>query len=395
MLQGLLQSELADDALVTNVRVLHILKSLHSGKGAERLALDTARALVEAKHESVVCSSGGDLVKEFEANGSSHICILDLNTRNPIKIFLNGFVLAEIISEYKIDLVHVYSTVPAWSLFFARKLIAVPIVSVFYKVYKSSGFLKRLYNAVLLKFDMAILPCKAVAKYIEEAYGASMLEKTTIIEKGVDLGEYNVNGLTQNRIEAARNFLGEKYKKKKKTIIVPGCFEADSGCDYFFELIDYMPIEKFQFVILLNKSDNKSHAVNIKAKIARHRAGEAVMLVEEYQDMPAIYHLADMVIDVSKQTDDFGLHIAEAQAMECLTAVNRASDAAAMVCNNETGFLLPKNNPKQAADIVKEVFAMHAVRQKKIKQKAKDKVKDDYDNSKQSKKVIDLYLSML
>jgi glycosyltransferase involved in cell wall biosynthesis len=391
MLQGLLQSELTDDSLATNIRVLHVLQSVHSDQGVERLALDTARALVEAKHESFICSSGGALVKEIEASGSSHIRI-DLNTRNPIKIFLNGFVLAEIIAEYKIDLVHVYSKAPAWSLFFARRLISVPVVSVFYRIRRCSNFFKRFYDAVLLKFDVAIAPCKMVKKYIEEEYGKAVLEKVIVIEEGVSLEQYNLDGLTSRRIEAARSFLGAQYKRKKKTIMLSGVVAEGNGYDYFLDIIKYLPTEKFQFIVF----DGKVRDICARNARAIKREGSDIIILDNYyQDMPAIYHLVDMVLDPSKKLGNFGSAIVEAQAMGCLVAVNRASGAATKVCNNETGFLLPQNSAKQAAEIIKEVFAMSPTRHKAIKQKAKDKIQADYDSSKQSRKVVDLYLGML
>ena len=48
--------------------VVQLIPALHSG-GAERSALEIARALVQAGHRSVVISAGGRLVEQLQAEG--------------------------------------------------------------------------------------------------------------------------------------------------------------------------------------------------------------------------------------------------------------------------------------------------------------------------------------
>ncbi len=52
--------------------VIQLIPTLHSG-GAERSALEIARALVQAGHRSVVISAGGRLVRQLLAEGSTPV----------------------------------------------------------------------------------------------------------------------------------------------------------------------------------------------------------------------------------------------------------------------------------------------------------------------------------
>ena len=54
--------------------VVQLIPALHSG-GAERSALEIARALVQAGHRSVVISAGGRLVEQLKAEGSEHVTL--------------------------------------------------------------------------------------------------------------------------------------------------------------------------------------------------------------------------------------------------------------------------------------------------------------------------------
>ena len=57
-----------------SLTVVQLIPALQSG-GAERSALEVARALVTAGHQSIVISAGGRLVPQLEAEGSRHITL--------------------------------------------------------------------------------------------------------------------------------------------------------------------------------------------------------------------------------------------------------------------------------------------------------------------------------
>ena len=57
-----------------SLTVVQLIPALQSG-GAERSALEVARALVQAGHRSVVISAGGRLASQLEAEGSEHIAL--------------------------------------------------------------------------------------------------------------------------------------------------------------------------------------------------------------------------------------------------------------------------------------------------------------------------------
>ena len=53
------------------ITVVQCLPALHSG-GVERGTLETARALVQRGHRSIIVSAGGRLQAQCEAEGSEH-----------------------------------------------------------------------------------------------------------------------------------------------------------------------------------------------------------------------------------------------------------------------------------------------------------------------------------
>ena len=91
--------------------VVQLIPALHSG-GAERSALEIARALVQAGHRSVVISAGGRLADQLQAEGSEHIT-LDLGRKSLGTLTRLG-ALRRVLRELKPDIVHARSRLPAW-----------------------------------------------------------------------------------------------------------------------------------------------------------------------------------------------------------------------------------------------------------------------------------------
>ena len=93
-----------------SLTVVQLIPALQSG-GAERSALEIARALVQAGHQSIVISAGGRMVSQLEAEGSRHIT-LDIG-RKSLGTFMEVGALRKLLRELKPDIVHARSRLPA------------------------------------------------------------------------------------------------------------------------------------------------------------------------------------------------------------------------------------------------------------------------------------------
>src|ERR1700722_12257345 len=98
--------------------VVQLIPALRSG-GAERSALEIARALVQAGHRSVVISAGGRLVEQLKAEGSEHVT-LDIGSKS-LRTLTRLGALRRVLRELKPDIVHARSRLPAWMGWWALK----------------------------------------------------------------------------------------------------------------------------------------------------------------------------------------------------------------------------------------------------------------------------------
>ena len=103
--------------MTTKIKVLQVIPKLGFG-GAETGCYDLAHYLAEKDCSSYIATSGGELLKYIKKN-KVKILRLPVQSKNPIVIIFNTFVLSIWILINNINIIHARSRAPAWSCFWA------------------------------------------------------------------------------------------------------------------------------------------------------------------------------------------------------------------------------------------------------------------------------------
>lgn len=83
--------------------------------------------------------------------------------------------------------------------------------------------------------------------------------------------------------------------------------------------------------------------------------------------------------------------VLEAQAMGCLCIVSDAEGLSENVLHNKTGWVVPKQKPKELANKIEEVINLPKEEKYKISKQARDRVIQDFNLEKQNKEYIEFY----
>ena len=159
--------------------VVQLLPALASG-GAERSALEIARALVAAGHRSVVISAGGRLVAQLEAEGSRHVTLAI--GRKALSTPLRVFRLRRVLRELRPDIVHARSRLPAWLGWFALKGLAPrPHFVTTVHGFNSPGR----YSAILVRGERVIVVSQALRDYVLRHYPWLSPARLKVIPRGI------------------------------------------------------------------------------------------------------------------------------------------------------------------------------------------------------------------
>jgi glycosyltransferase involved in cell wall biosynthesis len=108
------------------MKVLQILPSLQVG-GVERGVIDLARAMKKKGEDTVVISSGGELVAELQKTGIPHYT-LPVHQKSLFSLSLVPKIM-EVIQRERVDIVHARSRVPAWLAWLAARRTGTPFVT--------------------------------------------------------------------------------------------------------------------------------------------------------------------------------------------------------------------------------------------------------------------------
>jgi len=166
------------------ITVVQCLPALHSG-GVERGTLETARALVQRGHRSIIVSAGGRLQAQCEAEGSEHFKC-DIGEKS-LLILRSIHKFREFLKELQPDIVHARSRLPAWSALFAmRGLEHSPKFVTSVHGLNSPGF----YSGVMLRGEKIICVSDTVKKHVLSHWPRTDEKKILVITPGIDPAEF-------------------------------------------------------------------------------------------------------------------------------------------------------------------------------------------------------------
>ncbi len=379
--------------------LMQILPALESG-GVERGTVDIAKTLKKAEFEPIVVSAGGVLVYQLREAKINHIT-LPVNSKNPITIFRNIKKLEKLITEHKVDIVHVRSRAPMWSAYYACKNTGTKLVSTVHGTYslkflRWNNFLpKRFYNSVMLRADKIIVVSNFIKNYlVENYYGkyAGFADKVMVIQRGVDLKSFDAEKVSKNRIID----LITKWNlpEDKKIIMLPARFTAWKGHEF---LIDALAQVKGNFCCIFVGSDHGhgKFRKKIEEKVVKSQLSGKVRVMGICKDMSAAYAVSHAVISSSVRPEAFGRVAIEAQAMGRIIIATKIGGSLETIIDKKTGFLVELNDSKKFAEVIDKILNLSEEEAKEIGKAARKHVEENFSNEKMCEETLKVYRSLL
>lgn len=375
--------------------VLQIVPSLVSG-GVERGVLEINNYLVKNGFNSIVLSSGGKMVYQVQQNGGQHI-MLDVATKNPIKIWKNIGKIKKIIKENNVDIVHVRSRAPAWSAYYACRAVKCPLVSTVHGNYSIGSFpvsfFKRLYNSIMVKADWIICVSNYIKEYAYENYkifrNKFAESRTRVIHRGVDINTFDPAKVSQERIISL--IAKMQLPDDRSIILLPGRLTEWKGQMYFVDVLSRVKNKNFICVIVGDSKGHESYRNRLKEKIIKSKLDGVVRLENNIADMAAAYMVSDIVVSSSIRGEAFGRVVPEAQAMKRLVVATSIGGSLETIIDRETGWLVDPNDKDRFAETIDMLLSMSLEDRLRHGEMARKHIVDNYSTEKMCKKTIELY----
>lgn len=298
-----------------NLTVLQVIPDLGAG-GAERSAVEVAAAVVEAGGRALVATTGGRLVNELEAVGGAFVA-MPVNTKNPLLAIVNGWRLAVLARREDVDLLHVRSRAPAFSVWLASFLTGIPWIATYHGIYKAKSPIKRWYNAVMTRGRLTIANSAFTREHLLKEHRLDP-GKVVTINRGVDLERFDVGKVAPERVDALRKSWGVAKNDSRVKILLAGRLTRIKGQLPLVQAAARLAAEgRRDFLVLLVGDDQgrSAYRAEVEAAVRSAKLEEAVKVLGHCSDMPAAYLVADIVAVPSVVPESFGRTAVEPQAM--------------------------------------------------------------------------------
>ncbi len=369
--------------------IIQVCPRLHHG-GLERGCVDMAIAAKNAGYHSVIISNGGPLEKVVAQAGLEHF-ELPLHLKSPWAIRRNSQQLRKIILNCRPDLVHASSRAAIWATYFALKKLNIPFITSCHSPH-SLGPLhgKKLYNKAVILGDRVIAISQFIADYLIKNYAITQ-DKITVIPRGIDTQYFDPNILDPIRL----NQLKQEWDIPMDRLIVlmPGRITRWKGQDIFIkaiqELKDQIPI----LGVIVGRVDSKNYYQELKQYIQQNTLEPYIRFLGDCDEMPYTYALADITVSASRKPEAFGRVAVEAQAMKSITIATNIGAAQETILNEQTGFLIPPENPSLLAKTILNIHALTQTQQVAIKNQARENVLKEFTKNVMCEQTLNLYAS--
>ena len=304
----LMSSIVAPAKLLT---VVQLIPALNSG-GAERSALEIARALVQAGHRSVVVSAGGRLVARLQAEGSEHVQ-LDLGRKSLGTLGRLG-ALRRLLRELRPDIVHARSRLPGWLGWWALKgMTPRPHFVTTVHGLNSPGR----YSAILLRGERVIAVSQTMRDYALSHYPWLEPARVRVIPRGIDPAAFPYG----HRPDEAwlRGFLAEYPALAGAPLLtLPGRGTRLKGHRDAIELVADLKrrgIETRLLLLGVVEPGREAYLAELRELIRLRGVTSQVVLTPARDDIRDIYAISTLILQLSNKPESFGRTVVEALSL--------------------------------------------------------------------------------
>jgi glycosyltransferase involved in cell wall biosynthesis len=291
--------------------VVQLIPNLQSG-GAERSALEIARALVQAGHQSIVISAGGRMVSQLEAEGSRHIT-LDIG-RKSLSTLMKVGALRKLLRELKPDIVHARSRLPAWLGWWAIKgMKPAPHFVTTVHGLNSPGR----YSAILLRGERVIAVSQTLRDYMLSHYTWLEPGRVRVIPRGIDPDAFPYGHRPDDNWSKA--FFAEFPALAGGPLLtLPGRGTRLKGHHDAVELVAELKRRGIEVRLLLLgviEPGREAYVEELRSLVRSRGLDSQVVMTPPRADVRDIYAVSSLVLQLSNKPESFGRTVIEALSL--------------------------------------------------------------------------------
>lgn len=368
------------------VAIMQVLPALVTG-GAERGAIDVALAAAAAGFRSYVVTSGGPMVRELTRGGVEHIT-LPVHSKNPWVMYRNIGLLAGLVREHDIHILHARSRAPAWSALAASRRAGAHFVTTFHATYNFSTPWKKAYNSVMTKGDRVIAISDFIREHMMRVYKTDWARIRTI-HRGVDTNLFDPHNVSAERVvKLATDW---RLPDDAPVVMLPGRLTRWKGQLMVLRALEMLKDLRFRCLLVGSAQGRENYRAELEREIEALGLSSVVHVVGDCLDMPAAYKLADVVVSASTDPEGFGRVAVEGQAMGRPVVAPAHGAAPEQIIDGETGWLFTPHDVGSLAATLRRALALTPAERERLHEAAIRNVRKHFTKEEMCRKTVELY----
>ena len=372
--------------------VLQVLPELGQG-GVELGTIQIAEALSKEGIKNYVASAGGHMEHQLKQLGVEHIK-LPLKSKNPLTIYKNAQILAQIIKKKGINIVHARSRAPAWSAYFAAKKAGVHFITTFHGTYGLGPWgIKKPYNKIMTMGERVIVISSHIKKHVMENYRIAE-NKLEFIHRCVDVEKFNPDEVNSERLRSTI----EQYNlpTDKKLILLIGRLTHWKGQELLIDaLAKIKDRNDFHCVFTGDDQGRTKYTEGLLEKIKQYDMTECFTFIRHTNDVPALMKACDIVVSASIEPEAFGRIAAEGEAMGKIVLASNIGGSLDNLKDGVTGRHFISGDADDLAQKLVWALDISTDEQQKIAQAARNFVKENFTKQIMCDKTLTVYRNLV
>ncbi len=381
----------------SKIKVLQVIPKLGYG-GAETGCYDLAHFLFEKDCKSYIVTSGGPLLK-FIKKDKVKVIRLPVHSKNPILILINTILLTLLIFFLKINIVHARSRAPAWSCLFSCFLTRTKFVTTFHGTYNYSNIFKKFYNSVMVRSDLVIAGSNFIFDHINKNYNDFLKKnrRVLVIFSGINTEYFSNSSITNEKI--TKLFTELNLNTETFKILLPGRLTKWKGQEMFLESLNLLKNKylknNFHCIIVGSHQGRKVYFKKLISLVEKYQLKNNVTFLSNFNEMPVIYYISDVIVSSSIQPEAFGRVSVEAQSMQKPIIASDFGGSRETIIDGKTGFLFKNGNPNSLSEYLKNVIEMDKDKLQSIGNEGRKNVLNRFDVEKMCQSTFAEYKKLL
>lgn len=294
-----------------SLTVMQLLPALEAG-GAERSALEVARALVADGHRSIVVSAGGRMVAQLVAEGSEHVA-MPIGAKS-LASFAQVPALRALFKSERPDIVHARSRMPAWIGWVAlRGLSPRPRFVTTAHGLNSTGR----YSAIMARGERVICVSNTVRDFLLRSYTRTDPTRLVVIPRGIDPRDFPY-GYQPDNFWREWFFAEFAQLDGAPLLTLPGRGTRLKGHADAIGLVADLKARGIATRLLLlgaRQPGREAYIAELEQLAESRGVGDWVAISAQRDDARDIYALSALVLQLSNKPESFGRTVVEALSL--------------------------------------------------------------------------------